>query len=45
MYLNENLIKFLESSAEISKTTIYVSDIKKLELKQYRKKLQKRLTN
>lgn len=32
MYLNENLIKFLESSAEISKTTIYISDIKKIRL-------------
>ena len=32
MYLNENLIKFLESSAEISKTTIYVSDIKKIRI-------------
>ena len=32
MYLNDNLIKFLESSAEISKTTIFVSDIKKIRI-------------
>ncbi len=32
MYLNDNLIKFLESSAEISKTTIFISDIKKIKL-------------
>ena len=32
MWLNENLVKFIESSAEISKTTIYVSDLKKIRL-------------
>ena len=32
MYLNENLIKFLESSADISKTVIFVSDTKKIRI-------------
>jgi len=32
MWLNENLIKFIESSAEISKTNIYVSDLRKIRL-------------
>lgn len=32
MWLNENLIKFIESSAEISKTTIYVSDLRKIRI-------------
>lgn len=32
MWLNENLIKFIESSAEISKATIYISDIRKIKI-------------
>lgn len=32
MWLNDNLIKFLESSGEISKTTIFISDLKKIRL-------------
>lgn len=43
MYLNENLIKFLESSAEISKTTIYVSDIKKIRIETVPKKAAKKV--
>lgn len=32
MWLNENLIKFIESSAAISKTTIYISDLRRIRL-------------
>lgn len=32
MWLNENLIKFIESSAEISKATIFISDLKKVRI-------------
>ena len=32
MWLNENLIKFIESSAGISKATIYISDLKKIRI-------------
>jgi len=32
MWLNENLIKFIESSADISKTTIFISNLRKIRL-------------
>lgn len=32
MWLNENLIKFIESSAEISKATIFISDLRNLKI-------------
>ena len=32
MWINENLIKFLESSSTISKTNFYISDLKKMRI-------------
>lgn len=43
MWLNDNLIKFIESSADISRTTIFISNLRKMRLSTVPNKSAKKL--